>query len=136
VQINYVLTIIVVCIATTACTSLPLQNCKPGEKVAIQDSLYFGTGKKDGVVTHEDWTLFLDTTVTPRFPEGFTVVPASGQWQSGDDVIIKESSYILTLIHPDTQDKEHAVIEITKAYKMKFQQEAVLRVTNTTCVSF
>jgi hypothetical protein len=51
-------------------------------------------------------------------------------------VIIKESSYILTLVHSDTQDKENAVTEITKAYKMKFQQEAVLRVTNTTCVSF
>ncbi len=127
---------IALCVGMTACTTLPVPHCLPGENLAVHDSLYFGTGKENGVVTHEEWTQFLDTIVTPQFPQGLTVLSASGQWRGNNGVIIKEASYVLTLIHAGTEDNERAIAEITDAYKTQFQQEAVLRVKNSTCVSY
>jgi len=71
-----------------------------------------------------------------RFPEVLTVSSASGQWQGVDGKIIKEQSYVLTLVHPGTETRENAISEVIDTYKNKFQQEAVLRVRNVACISF
>ena len=40
-------------------------------------------GKKGGgEVSEEEWRAFLETEVTPRFPDGLTVLTAYGQWRS------------------------------------------------------
>lgn len=135
-QKYHTLIAITLSIFITACGSLPTNNCQPGLEKSVQESLYFGTDRKGGIVTPEEWTTFLDTTVTPRFPNGLTVTSASGQWRGKDDVIVKEDSYVLTLVHPGTESMENAINEIISAYKTQFQQEAVLRVTNAVCVSF
>ena len=122
--------------ALGACASLPPSGCRAGEQPAIQDSLYFGTGKPDGVVTREEWTAFLATTVTPRFPQGLSVAEASGQWRGADGTIVRESTHVLHLVHPDDASNEKSVVEIVAAYKLQFQQEAVLRVKANTCISF
>ena len=118
------------------CTTLRALDCKAGEQLATQDSLYFGTGKPNGVVTTEEWTDFLRTEVTPRFPHGLTVHEASGQWLGADGVIVREATHVLQLVHPDDAPSDKKVAGIITSYKMKFQQEAVLRVRTGTCVSF
>jgi hypothetical protein len=55
------------------------------------------------------------------------VVPAAGQWQSGD-VIHREPSRVLILLRPARRDAANARIEeIRDAYKQRFDQDAVLR---------
>lgn len=122
--------------ALGACASLPQPRCRAGEQPALQDSLYFGTGKPDGVVTRGEWAAFLETTVTPRFPQGLSVAEASGQWRGADGSIVRESTHVLHLVHPDDAASEKSVAEIIAAYKRQFQQEAVLRVKSAACVSF
>ena len=125
-----------VSLAASSCASLDEAACQGGEQFAIQDSLYFGTGKPDGVVTPGQWARFLETTVTPRFPQGLSVTEASGQWRGADGAIVSESTYVLHLVHPDDALSGKSVAEIVAAYKTQFQQEAVLRVKANTCVSF
>ena len=122
--------------ALGACASLHKPGCRGGELSAVQDSLYFGTGRPNGAVTADEWTAFLETTVTPRFPQGLTVSQASGQWRGAEGSIVRESSHVLQLVHPDDASSEKSVAEIIAAYKTQFQQEAVLRVKANTCVSF
>ncbi len=100
------------------------------------EQLYFGTGKSDGEVSAEDWRDFLSDTVTPRFPQGLSVWQASGQWQSKAGPIIHESSYVLDIVHEESAANERAIAEIMNTYKERFQQEAVLRVKGSACVSF
>ncbi len=100
------------------------------------EHLYFGTNKAGGLVTAEDWSTFLSDTVTPRFPQGLSVWQASGQWQSAAGPIIHESSYVLDIVHEESAVDEQAIAEIMNTYKERFQQEAVLRVKGTACVSF
>jgi hypothetical protein len=119
------------------CASSPTTTCNPGEERAVQDTLYFGTAKPNGgVVANDEWTEFLEIVVTPRFPQGLTVVQASGQWRGADGSIVRESTRILQLVHPDDALSEKAAIEIAADYKSRFQQEAVLRVKTAACASF
>lgn len=111
-------------------------KCIEGQQVFVTDSLYFGTATPEGVVTFEDWTIFLSTVVTPRFPSGLSVWPASGQWRAEDGEIVQENSFVLNLIHADDEASEIAIKQITQEYKKKFSQEAVLRVRSSACVSF
>jgi hypothetical protein len=121
----------------TACAPMHGAGCASGGQALVHDSLFFGTGKpRGGVVTPAEWAEFLKGTVTPRFPQGLTVSPASGQWRGADGAIVQEASQVLQLVHPDDAAGERAVQELVAAYKTQFQQEAVLRVKARACVSF
>jgi hypothetical protein len=123
--------------ALAACASMHPAGCRPGEQALVQDTLYFGTGKpRGGVVTPQEWDGFLRRAVTPRFPQGLSVLPASGQWRGADGGIVRENSYLLHLVHPDDEPSEQAVNAIVASYKSQFQQEAVLRARSRACVSF
>jgi hypothetical protein len=123
-------------LALAACVSPQHLRCRPGEQPAVQDTLYFGTNRARGAVTADDWSKFLQTSVTPRFPQGLTVLQASGQWRGADGTIVHESTYVLSLIHPDGAPGEAAIAEIVASYKSAFQQESVLRSRAETCTSF
>ena len=133
----YGLALVVALVATlTGCTSTVVVHCREGEKLSVYTSLYFGTAKPDGVVTAKDWDEFLTKTVTPRFPKGLTSSRASGQWQGSDGEIRREDSHVLTLVHPNDAPSDKAIRELIDIYKVRFQQEAVLRTSGYICVSF
>ena len=119
-----------------ACSSTYMLRCKEGYQLVVHDSLYFGTAKPDGVVSAEDWARFLESTATPRFPQGLTSTRASGQWRGHDGEIVREDSHVLQLLHPDDEPTERAIRELIDVYKRQFKQDAVLRTTFHTCASF
>ena len=106
----------------------------------IRTELYFGTTKADkSALTDAEWSTFVDEVITPRFPDGFTVVDGKGQWRSGGK-IAKESSKIFIVVY-SRKEREVAgkkVDEIREEYKKRFEQESVLRVdiTKSVRVSF
>ena len=113
-----------------------LRRCAVGERLSVVDSLYFGGAYPGGVVTAEQWQQFVDSIVTPRFPEGLTVLQATGQYRTHAGVIQHEPSWVLQLIHADGAQSEAAIREIRTAYRKQFEQESVLRVRTKGCVSF
>jgi hypothetical protein len=117
----------------TACASPGALVCSGPESTAVQDTLYFGTVKADGLVSARQWENFLDTVVTARFPSGYTFWLATGRWRTGKGQIIQEPTYVLTLIHSEDDDSESAIGEIIRRYKSEFSQEAVLRIRNGAC---
>jgi len=118
------------------CASRPPLQCRPGEQVAVQDTLYFGTARPDGPVTPGEWQDFLASVVTPRFPQGFTTWSAFGQWRGADGVVLREASHVLSLIHPRSESDDQALHEIIVRYKTAFRQESVLRSRSDVCVAF
>lgn len=120
-----------------ACAVQPRHDCPAGQKAMVNDTLFFGTAMPEGsAVSDEDWSWFIDTVVTPRFGQSLSFWPASGQWKSGAGPIVIESSYILNLVHPESEATEAVVNEVMNAYKTEFNQEAVMRVREMSCVSF
>ena len=119
-----------------ACSSLPAPSCAAGQQPSVQELLYFGTDKPEGSVSVEEWEQFLDDTFTQGFPEGSTVWEASGKWRSAVGEVIDEPSYVLNLVHAESAAAENSIQEFISTYKVRFQQEAVLRVTSEVCISF
>lgn len=119
-----------------ACAGVPAHGCGDGLHAAVRDELYLGTATHDGQVAADDWKRFVDDVVTPRFPQGFTVTRATGQWQAGDGATVREASHVLAVVHPDGRSGDDAVRAIADAYKARFKQESVLRVRAPACVSF
>jgi hypothetical protein len=87
-------------------------------------------------VTEEEFQHFVDTEVTPRFPDGLTLLTGTGQFKDSTGTIIQEGSKLLILLYPFNQKSNRAVEQIREAYKDTFQQESVLRVDEQSCVSF
>jgi hypothetical protein len=100
--------------------------------------LYFGTQRPGGApVTDAEWAAFLDEEVTPRFPDGLTVLKGNGQWRNSQGIVTKETSAVLIVLYEPSAEKESAIEDIRAAYKDRFDQESVMRVdAGTQCVSF
>ena len=99
----------------------------PGTQATLRSELVFGRLKPDGsVVTDAEWRAFVEEQVTPRFPDGFTVLDALGQYRGRDGRIISEPSKILMVIHPPEARPRAAIQEIRDAYRRLFQQDSVL----------
>ena len=101
-----------------------------GSTAFVRTELFFGTAKPDGVVTDEQFMAFLDEQVTPRFPDGVTVLKGDSQFRGEDNVIVKEGSFLLILLYPleDFRASDRKIEAIRRLYKEAFQQESVLRV--------
>jgi hypothetical protein len=98
--------------------------------------LVFGMGRKDGgEVSEVEWRAFLDSEVTPKFPDGLTVLTGYGQWREGKGSLVKETSRLLLIWYPGSTG-DARIEAIRAAYKSRFGQESVLRAEGRSCVSF
>jgi len=96
----------------------------------VADRLYFGRSIPDGgTVTDSAWSAFLREVVTPRFPDGLTVYQTYGQWREPDGRIAREESFVLEVVHPAGPAADADLRQIAEAYKERFRQMAVMRVT-------
>lgn len=103
----------------------------------IRTTLFFGLARRDAAnVTETQWQTFVDTEVTPRFPDGLTVLPASGQWKGDDGQLVREPSRLLILFYPPSPDAHAKIETIRRRYCEQFTQDAVLRADATERVSF
>ena len=102
----------------------------------VQTTLYLGRSiPAGGVVSDAALARFVAEEVVPRFPDGFTLLDATGHWRdraTGEGV--REQTVLLVIIHPPA--RREAVTAITAAYAEQFGQQAVLRVETGAVVSF
>ena len=111
--------------------------CPPGTGQFAEYRLFFGRSQGDQeVVSDAAWRAFLANEVTPRFPDGLTVLDAAGQWRAGSGAIVRERSKLLLILAQPGADAMRRTDEIAEAYKRAFGQSSVLRVITTACASF
>ena len=102
-------------VLTTVCASFP----------DVSDRLFCGLSiPGGGVVSKEEADRFVEEVVEPRFPDGFTVWRARGQWKGGSEDVM-----VIEIVHPRNPAADQAVEEIASEYRRRFRQEAVLRVS-------
>lgn len=122
------------------CASLGLggPSCPVGQQPMRTAQLFFGqnVGGKPGV-SDADFRKFVDEELTPRFPEGLTVLDGGGQWKGPDQKLIREASKVVVLVLPRRGLTEGLKLNAAReAYKQRFKQDSVLLVTQRACVSF
>lgn len=121
-----------------ACDLLDKSGCPDGMERWVEYELYMGRSGSGGeVVSDTDWDAFLADIVTPRFPNGLTVLDGRGQWRNGEGQIEKERSKVLLILAPnDDEDADDLIDEVASEYKAQFDQESVLKTVDKTCLSF
>jgi hypothetical protein len=103
----------------------------------VRSELYFGSARAGAAdITPAEWQKFVDEVITPRFPNGLTVLEGNGQWQMRDGSLAKEKSRIVIVVHPGTADEEEKLDQIREAYKTRFSQEAVLEIDEDAKIKF
>ena len=98
-----------------------------GERFA-RTELFFGSARAGGEVTEAEFKQFLDVFITPRFPDGLTLLTGLGQFL-GSAGPVQERSFLLILLYPDEAHAENSkkIEEIREQYKRQFNQKSVLR---------
>ena len=120
-----------------ACGDSDTPACPEGTEPFVRYELFMGrSGDSGEVVDDAAWDAFLGETVTPRFPDGLTVLDAQGQWRGPDGLVVKERSKVLVILALSGGDAPRLLDEVSDDYKRRFGQESVLRVVQDACVSF
>ena len=129
------LAIIVMTVA--ACADVDTPVCSDGSDRFVRYELFMGRSSDSvEVVDGAAWEAFLEDTVTPRFPDGLTVLDARGQWRGSEGLVQKERSKILVILVSPDDDSVRLIDEISDEYKRRFSQESVLQAVTDACVSF
>jgi Protein of unknown function (DUF3574) len=110
----------VLALTLSACASVGPQV----EQGMLSDRLFCGLSiPGGGTVAQPELDRFIDEVVEPRFPNGFTMWRARGQWRGGEEEVM-----VLEFLRPMTERDQQAVGEIADEYRVRFRQEAVMRV--------
>ena len=113
-------------------------SCPAPQNPMVEVELLFGRniGGRLGV-TEAQWRSFVAREITPRFPDGLTVVDARGQWRDAErNRIVREPSKLVLLTFPDDAARREKLSAIVESYKKRFRQQSVLMSLRTSCVTF
>lgn len=112
-------------------------SCPAGEP-GMTAQLFFGRSLKGGgTVTDTAWQEFLAKSVTPRFPDGLTVLDGYGQWRNrSTNQISREASTVVEIATDDSPATLAKLQEIRAEYRNAFRQDSVGLVLNQSCASF
>ena len=83
-----------------------------------------GLSSKNGEVSEDAWKRFCDKHVSAAFPDGYTVLDATGYWRSGQNATAKERSKVILVIAP--ADAREKVLSVARQFQKEFSQEFVL----------
>lgn len=120
----------------TGCAGVDPRTCPAGLNPMISAELTFGLSiPGGGLVSETDWQRFVDTEITPRFPDGLTIMDAEGQWKDRSGIVREPSKRLLVVVAGKPADAVK-LEAIRAAYRARFHQESVLLVETPVCGSF
>jgi len=128
--------------ATPATTTASMQGdaTRPAQSSGwIRSELYFAVGDEDGtgIIDDAQWRAFLDGEVTPRFPDGLTVLDGYGQWRfQQDGRLVRQRCKVLVVLHEDGAKRREDIESIRLAWKRMTGHESVLWARGPVDVSF
>jgi hypothetical protein len=84
-----------------------------------------------------EWAEFAAQTITPNFPDGFTVFDGEGQWRNPrSGHITRDPTKILLVAAKRSPDLARRLAAVIDAYKLKFHQQSVGLITRDSCAAF
>ena len=124
---------------------LPLLGCGPRDIVigragledVMRTELHFAMSMPGGkTVSNAEWQAFVDAHITPRFKHGLTVIDATRRHVNTSKKLVTQPMKIVVLIHADTPRGRIDIFNMMSAYRTRFGQASVLRVTAPVGASF
>jgi hypothetical protein len=123
------------CLIVVGCAGLGL-DCR-GEPKRVAE-LLFGRNIAGHVgVSEAEFSRFVTREITPRFPDGLTIIDAKGQWRDRvRNTVIREPSKVVMIALPGSAADDARLQEVIEAYKARFRQQSVGLIVRPACVSF
>jgi len=123
--------------AQTSTTSQPPQVavvCAAPLKPALELNLYFGRNiEGGGEVSERLWAEFVASEVTPRFPDGLSILNVAGQSRNSANQTLRERTKLLIVVVFDAPAHRAKIQAIVEAYNRRFSQIAVFQVEHAVC---
>jgi hypothetical protein len=120
----------------TGCVTAPTPSCPAGQEWVKTAQLFLGRRTEGAVaVTDADLRRFVDRQITPRFPDGLTVLDGGRQWQGAENTLIREAAKVVLIVLPAKGDAVSRIEAVRGAYKTQFHQDTAMLVTQAACVS-
>jgi hypothetical protein len=120
---------LVIAVLSLASAWVPPGPAASEEVAAVQSALYFGLKSDDGSgVSEQEWSAFLAEIVTPRFPDGLTVLDAYGQSRlivAESDAVGSQPTKVLIVVRAPTPEAASLLAEIKNEYRRRFAKSRV-----------
>jgi hypothetical protein len=112
--------------------------CSAPQQPMQQIELMFGRNVAGHArVGEAAWSRFLAREITPRFPDGLTVLEAAGQWRGpGGRGVAREASKMVIIVTADNAAARDQIATIVAAYKQQFRQRSVGVISHAVCATF
>ena len=128
------LAVLIAGLSLAGCATAPKPACPAGQSQVWTAQLFLGA-KAPSRISDRDLRAFVDREVTPRFPDGVTVVDGGGQWKGDENQLIREAAKVVTIVLPARSDAQAQVDAVRAAYKARFRQDAVVLTPPPACVA-
>ena len=118
-------------------SSTAAATCPAGLAGRTQIELYFGRNIGETLAVDADaWARFVDEEITPRFPDGLSVIDLDGQWKDrASGRIVREPGKKVVIIVDSFEIARERVAAIIDRYKSRHQQQAVLVTARDICAA-
>ncbi len=127
-------------LSACAQTSAPAQppqvaaSCAAPLRPALEVHLYFGRDiEGGGEVSERQWAEFVAAEVTPRFPDGLSVLNVAGQSRNSRNQTLRERTKLLVVVVFDAPEHSAKVQAVVDAYNKRFGQHGVFRTEHMVC---
>ena len=124
---------LVALLGLAGCASVRPQACPAGQDQVRTAQLFLGA-KPPAKLSDADLRAFVDREVTPRFPEGVTVVDGGGQWKGSADQLVREAAKVVLIVLPAKGDAIARIETVRTAYRVRFKQDTVVVIPQPACV--
>jgi hypothetical protein len=123
-------------LALAACTppQAATSTCPAPLKRAVEVDLFFGGDAGNGrAVSEAEWAAFMVEEVTPRFPNGLSVIDVAGQYREPSGRMVREKTKLIVVVIFDAPAHLSRVQAVIDAYNRRHSQNSVFRTEHAVC---
>ena len=123
-------------LSASACATAPqrIAACPAGESEVRIAQLFLGA-PSTGRVSERALRRFVDQEITPRFPDGVSVVSGGPQWTGKSDGLIRDSAKVVLIALPAAGNAHRRVEQVRAAYRARFGLESFVAIPPATCMA-
>lgn len=122
--------------ALTGCSTLEIAGCPAGQASLRTAQVFFARDDGKGVaVSDAAFRKFVADEVTPRFPQGLSVLDGGAQWRGEANKMIRESAKVVSVAIPTGRNSSHPINAVRGAYRSRFKLDSQVQITEPTCVA-
>ncbi len=125
---------LILVLGVAGCMSAPKPQACPAGEAPLQTAQLFLGATAPATPDERALRRFVDQEVTPRFPDGVTVVDGGGQWKGSENRMIREASKVVLVVLPASGGGTAKVEAVRTAYRSRFKQEPLVVLPPPACM--